>query len=543
MQPRGRLRRSPGIRKPAAVCRTSRPRPLSAIQLGFSRRWRSPSTSRAGASCGRAGYWLAACSEATAGRFRFSTPRTRAPFSASATGSRATARRPPRSSTRRLRAPSRRSRRTVSTRSTWARTCSRPRAASATSATATGTVPRTATAMATAMATGTPTGTPTAPRGTPRGGEHAREVVAANARLAPRQRMTLALRDLEGRPDDEIALALGAESPSVPALVARARLRLREELALPSTTAGCADAPRRPLRLRRRDAARRAPRGARGASRGVRRLPRRAVRAARGRAALPGPAGARAARRAQRAHGGGTGLGGPPGAALRARRGSAPAPAPVPVLSPAPDARPAALAASTAAVPLATAEAPAAAPAHGGRQTAAAVVMAAIVLIGIVVTLLARDGGDQRPARSSPTAPAVKAPATAAGTSHRPAGTPATRAPAVIAAAGGRGPGLVSPPKPRHLRSGTRVYPHRSLPVRRPVVHAVSSRASTRRTARVRPALPAKRAAPAASEPKPIPAPPSKHKIAVQVVQPVSRPSSATPANATPPGQATTTST
>ncbi len=71
-------------------------------------------------------------------------------------------------------------------------------------------------------------------------GEHAREVVAANARLAPRQRMTLALRDLEGRPDEEIALALGAESPSVPALVARARLRLREELALPAATAGCA---------------------------------------------------------------------------------------------------------------------------------------------------------------------------------------------------------------------------------------------------------------------------------------------------------------
>ena len=70
-------------------------------------------------------------------------------------------------------------------------------------------------------------------------GEHAREVVAANARLAPRQRMALALRDLEGRTDDEIALALGSEAPVVPALVARARLRLRAELALPAAVAGC----------------------------------------------------------------------------------------------------------------------------------------------------------------------------------------------------------------------------------------------------------------------------------------------------------------
>jgi DNA-directed RNA polymerase specialized sigma24 family protein len=73
-----------------------------------------------------------------------------------------------------------------------------------------------------------------------RRGEHASEVAAATARLAPRQRLTLALRDLERRPDDEIALALGTDRPSVPALVARARLRLREELALATPTMGCA---------------------------------------------------------------------------------------------------------------------------------------------------------------------------------------------------------------------------------------------------------------------------------------------------------------
>jgi DNA-directed RNA polymerase specialized sigma24 family protein len=71
------------------------------------------------------------------------------------------------------------------------------------------------------------------------GGEHASEVNAANQRLAPRQRMTLALRELERRSDAEIAVALGAEARAVPALVARARLRLRAELGLPPAVAGC----------------------------------------------------------------------------------------------------------------------------------------------------------------------------------------------------------------------------------------------------------------------------------------------------------------
>jgi RNA polymerase sigma-70 factor, ECF subfamily len=70
-------------------------------------------------------------------------------------------------------------------------------------------------------------------------GEHAGEVGAANQRLAPRQRMVLALRDLEGRPDDEIAHALGADAASVDALVARARQRLRAELQLSGSIDGC----------------------------------------------------------------------------------------------------------------------------------------------------------------------------------------------------------------------------------------------------------------------------------------------------------------
>ena len=74
------------------------------------------------------------------------------------------------------------------------------------------------------------------PRAAAGGGEHIREVGAANRRLAPRQRMVLALRDLEGRSDEEIARTLGTDLPTVAALVARARLRLRAELRLPAAS-------------------------------------------------------------------------------------------------------------------------------------------------------------------------------------------------------------------------------------------------------------------------------------------------------------------
>ena len=50
----------------------------------------------------------------------------------------------------------------------------------------------------------------------------------------------LALRDLEGRPDDEIARVLGTEEPAVPGLVGTARLRLHAELRLPPRDRCCA---------------------------------------------------------------------------------------------------------------------------------------------------------------------------------------------------------------------------------------------------------------------------------------------------------------
>jgi DNA-directed RNA polymerase specialized sigma24 family protein len=68
-------------------------------------------------------------------------------------------------------------------------------------------------------------------------GEH--EVAAANQRLSPQERAVLALRDLEGRPDGEIAGALGCEDSAVPGLVGTARLRLHAELRLPGAVAAC----------------------------------------------------------------------------------------------------------------------------------------------------------------------------------------------------------------------------------------------------------------------------------------------------------------
>ncbi|MDX6619570.1 MAG: hypothetical protein QOK36_1956 [Gaiellales bacterium] len=297
------------------------------------------------------------------------------------------------------------------------------------------------------------------------GGEHAREVVAASARLAPRQRMMLALRDLEGRPDDEIALALGTQRPVVPALVARARLRLREELALPTETAGCAghladlsayaDGTLPPegrtaleTHLEQCVDCRAALFALREAAQRYRAVP------------VPVPPGELSARMAAAVG----------AAGLPERRHVVPPAVAAPAAAPA----------------------PATASARAGRQTAAAIAMAALVLLGIVVTLLARDGDSTPPSRSSP--PATKA----AGDSHGTAATPQTREPAVAAGSGRRDASLAVLPKLRHARSGTRVFPHRSISVRPPRVRA--------------PVTATPPARPASSEPQPLPAPPEKPK-------------------------------
>jgi RNA polymerase sigma factor (sigma-70 family) len=77
-----------------------------------------------------------------------------------------------------------------------------------------------------------------APEGAALLAEQRREVRAANARLAPRQRMALALCDLEGRSYRDIGAILGIDENAVAQLVSRARIRLRQELRLGAVDRG-----------------------------------------------------------------------------------------------------------------------------------------------------------------------------------------------------------------------------------------------------------------------------------------------------------------
>ena len=361
----------------------------------------------------------------------------------------------------------------------------------------------------------------------PAAGEHATEVVAANARLAPRQRMALALRDLEGAPDDEIALALGAEPPAVPALVARARLRLRAELALPGTAAECdgyladlsayADGTLPAERRATVEAHLQECADCRAALFALQEAAQRYR-------AVPVPV--------------------PPGE-LSARMAAAVGAAGLPE-------RPAPAAVVAASAPAAPAIA------QGGRQTAAAIVMAAIVVIGVVVTILVRDSGSkahrlpsaqtvggaaaQQPLTSPPaakTTPAAIAPAATA---------PATTAkvPAATAPAAATG-GPFTPPKQHHARSGTLVFPHESTPVTPAATTtaakgpAVETRAFPTTTARTTPAAPS-------TPPQPLAAPKGERQIPVEILPPSPPPSTPAPANASPsspsspdPSQTTTT--
>jgi DNA-directed RNA polymerase specialized sigma24 family protein len=65
------------------------------------------------------------------------------------------------------------------------------------------------------------------------------EVSVANDRLGPQERAVLALRDLEGRPDDEIAAALEIDETAVAGLVGAARLHLLAELRPPGIADPC----------------------------------------------------------------------------------------------------------------------------------------------------------------------------------------------------------------------------------------------------------------------------------------------------------------
>ena len=327
-------------------------------------------------------------------------------------------------------------------------------------------------------------------------GEHAREVGAANQRLSPRQRMALALRDLEGRPDDEIALALGADAASVAALVARARLRLRDELELPGPGDVCQD---------------HLP-GVSAYVDGT--LP--ADRRAELESHVAGCAGCRAALFALQE------------AAVRYR--SLPVPVPPGELR-------SRITVALGAVGFPTrrprALVPDPAPATAGRPLAAAAAMAALVVVGAGVTIIAwRDGPD----RGEPTRAPVSPPSRSVDAALRSSALP-TAATATISAPARTTVSWRAPPVLRHLRAG----PPRPAP--ETVAAASTSGASTTSSATTRPrssgASPP--AAPPAAPPPPSPlatpqsTPEKPETIPVEILPPVAPAHTPATADAPPP--------
>ena len=310
--------------------------------------------------------------------------------------------------------------------------------------------------------------------------ERVREVGAANRGLAPRQRMTLALRDLEGRPDDEIAFALGAEASTVGALVARARLRLRAELQLPATLSAC-------------DA--RLPELSAYADGTLRPEQRPALEAHLGECAH-----CRAALFALRE--------------ARLRYASLPVPLPPGELG-------SRMAVALDAVGLASLRPPAAeaAPGAGGRQTGAAIAMAALVIVGTGVTIAAwrnGSGGDEPSHAPVPAAfPGTRASASAGagGVSSLAAGG---RQSPVVAL-------IVIPPALHHLRSGPRHVP-RVIPGPPPNAAAIAPSSPT---------PPSGASAPAAA-PAPAKAAKAAPPVPVEIVPPAAPPATPTPASAGP---------
>ena len=127
------------------------------------------------------------------------------------------------------------------------------------------------------------------------------EVSVANERLSAQERAVLALRDLERRPDDEIAAALDVDEADVPGLVGAARLHLLAEL----RPHGIADTLRgQAARLSAHADAMPRPSGGRSSRRMLRHAPTAAQRCSgcARRPSLPLAAGARAAGRAGVAH-------------------------------------------------------------------------------------------------------------------------------------------------------------------------------------------------------------------------------------------------
>ena len=339
-------------------------------------------------------------------------------------------------------------------------------------------------------------------------GEHAGEVGAANQRVSPRQRMTLALRDLEGSPDDEIALALGADTATVGALVARARLRLRQELQLPRVGDGCDD---RMAELSAYADGTLPHDGRAGLETHLADCPscRAALFALREAVvryrALPVPA--------------------PPGE-LRSRMTVALGAVGFPTR------RPRALM-------------PDPAPAASGRPLAAAVTMAALVIVGAGVTFVASrsDDGRDEPARAPAPSPSASPSASRTANAALYAGVTVAVNDAATNAARAMTPRR-TPPVVGHVRAGTPRPPAGAAAARASRAGAASSAAGRPRSSGAAPARPAPAAPPAPpapppSEPSPLAAPAAKppklEDIPVQILPPVAPPHTPATAQAPPP--------
>ncbi len=293
--------------------------------------------------------------------------------------------------------------------------------------------------------------------------------------------MTLALRDLEGRPDDEIADALGCDEAHGARRSWRARAcacAASSSCRRPSSPAMRACPSSRPTataRCRRRRAPLSNPR------RRVRALPRRPLRAARGAAALSLPAHPDSSGRVRHSHGRGARRRRPGLAAPRPRRRRA---------------------AGT-----------------GGRQTAAAIAMAALVVVGAAVTIAAwqsePSGGESSHLPAPADVPGTHATASA-GRARSPRWPPAgdRRPPALVAPR--PAPPAHGPRRPRGRPGRRRRRGHRdSSPA--PRAPAASRRQAPRRCSRrLRPrsdpaaggsSRPARPAAESSGGPQPVPKP------------------------------------
>ncbi len=311
------------------------------------------------------------------------------------------------------------------------------------------------------------------------------EVHVANERLPAQERALLALRDLEGRPDAEIARALAVEEAQVAELVGAARLHLLAELRPPGSGGPCrgrlgglsayADellAPERRAELEQH---------------------------------VPGCADCRATLFALRE------------AALRYRTLAVPEP---------PGELGSRIATALGLVGLPPRKVASETLAAGGRQTAAAVAMGVLAIIGIGATIAASrsDDGDKPVRAPSPAAPSPEAQPSAPASG-------AALAAGVAAVVGASPTHLRPPPALRHVRGGARRVVQRHAPPRRSIPPGLGRSFAPEAPPSAPPAPPAAAPKTAVTTHRP---PTQERRIPVEIVPPPVTPPQAEAASSPP---------